>query len=340
MTKTSQPSSRAVVLRAGAAGSALRLLHGGSGTDGGPRRRRPSTGGRRSSIWRPCFTWTWSDRSTRCLPPYPRWVCSSPTSTPRCTTSSHPPSWCGSRSAGARSIGRRATPSWRPRPSAWSATGCCPRRRRGCSAPGSGHHGRVQRRRLVGPGGQRAAGHGGAEQPVRRTAVAARRLGGVGRAVPLPAQRQPGRAEVGVDLSRADERRCHGDREPLPARCRCRPGLRVRRHLARAPGAGWASRRRPSATLLSAGSQPVGDRPKVSYVGAAAATQDGQVRGAAAQFRVLRAELDRDRRRPASRTRPARRGTCARRWPAGRAAAASRPRRHRARARSGSGGRS
>ena len=190
--------------------------------------------GSRSSTWRRWPIWTSSGRSTRYSPPSAAWPALRLSLRHACTTSSRPPSWCGSRSAGARLPAGRATRCWwRPRsagrllaaPHGAAAAARCGLHR---------HHGRVQRRGLVGSGRQRASGHGGAEQPVRGAALAARRVGGVGGAVPRSHSDSALLRRWVWAYPAADDRRRDGHGQPLPRRCACRHRLRVRRLLARA----------------------------------------------------------------------------------------------------------
>ena len=88
------------------------------------------------------------------------------------------------------------------------------------------HDGRLQRLGLVGRGRQRSPRHGGPEQPVRRAAVAACRLGAVVCAAGAGQHEQPRAAPLGLDLPGADHSGRDGDREPLPARRRRRSSRR------------------------------------------------------------------------------------------------------------------
>ena len=80
------------------------------------------------------------------------------------------------------------------------------------------HHGGLQRLGLVGRGRQCPARHGGPEQPVRRAAFPARRLGAVVRAAGSRQHQPPPAAPLGMDLPGIDHDRGDGHREPLPAR--------------------------------------------------------------------------------------------------------------------------
>ena len=99
--------------------------------------------------------------------------------------------------------------------------------------PGLRRHPRHDRRqRLVGRRRQRPQGAGRADQPARRDAVAARRLGGLGRLGRGRPEHPPLGADPGDRLPRRHHPRRGRDGEPLPARRRRRRPRRGGRHPA------------------------------------------------------------------------------------------------------------